>query len=51
MEVDDAGWAVVCDACGGIGPVGQNEIDSVNQWNMRLALARNVAHTHDGVGT
>jgi Lar family restriction alleviation protein len=45
-ELDVDGWAVICDSCGGIGPVGHSAEDSIDQWNMRLALARNLGLTH-----
>ena len=42
IEVDAEGWAVTCNSCGGIGPVGASQADATEQWNGRHAMARNL---------
>jgi hypothetical protein len=42
IEIDKSGWAVVCNGCGGIGPVGISEADAIDQWGRRFALAKNL---------
>jgi hypothetical protein len=37
IEVDGNAWAIVCAACGSIGPMGSNEEDARRRWNLRLA--------------
>jgi hypothetical protein len=39
IEVDAKAWAIVCAACGSIGPTGGNEEDARRRWNLRLAAA------------
>jgi hypothetical protein len=41
-EIDEVGWAVICNQCVGIGPTGASEEDAVGLWNGRHALARNL---------
>lgn len=41
-EVGTAAWAVVCQACGGIGPVGHDAAESMFLWDSRAALAANL---------
>jgi hypothetical protein len=36
FEIDRDMWAVMCDACQCIGPLGICPVDAVEQWNMRL---------------
>jgi Lar family restriction alleviation protein len=42
QEIDTDGWAVVCEACGVIGPMGQGKLDATDRWNRRFTLARNL---------
>jgi hypothetical protein len=48
-EVVASRWAVICDFCGGIGPVAEDQADSIDQWNMRLCPPRNPGLAGGGV--
>lgn len=39
LKPNDAGFAVACEACGGIGPGDDVEDFAVRRWNSRSALA------------
>ena len=41
-EINESGWAVICNRCVGIGPTGSSEEDAVSLWNGRHALASNL---------
>ena len=37
-EIDIGTWAVVCESCGGAGPVGEDGFEAVFGWDSRTAL-------------
>lgn len=36
LEVDSNAWAIICPACGAIGPVGRDIEETTQRWNERL---------------